>query len=62
MTNILPKKPTKPYEATGLVIFNGAKIQSITAGDSNVTVDYELAGEAKTLEVDKLIVAIGRCA
>lgn len=45
---------------TGLAIFNGVKIQSITAGDSNVTVNYELAGEAKTLEVDKLIVAIGR--
>ncbi len=45
---------------TGLVIQNGIKIQSIENNGDTVTVQYELGGEAKTLVVDKLIVAIGR--
>jgi dihydrolipoamide dehydrogenase len=46
-------------KGTGLNIRMGVKIGAITQGDS-VKVEYEHDGKAQTLEVDKLIVAIGR--
>lgn len=44
---------------TGLDILLGVKINKITNGKT-VVVEYEVGGEAKTQEFDKLIVAIGR--
>ena len=45
----------------GLVINTGVKISSITSGQGNITVDYSDAdGNPQKLEVDKLIVAVGR--
>lgn len=45
---------------TGLAIQLGVKIGSIKNTAKTVKIDYELDGKAQTLEVDKLIVAIGR--
>ena len=45
---------------TGLVIHNGVKIESTEASAEAVTVKYTLAGEARELVVDKLIISIGR--
>lgn len=45
---------------TGLVIHNGVKIESTEASADAVTVKYTLAGEARELVVDKLIISIGR--
>jgi len=44
----------------GLAINLGVKIGKITAGKKGVTIEYESGDEAKTLEVDRLIVSIGR--
>lgn len=45
---------------TGLDIQLGVKIGEIKPGANSVTVNYELNGEAKVAEFDKLIVSIGR--
>jgi dihydrolipoamide dehydrogenase len=46
---------------TGLVIHTGVKISSITVGEQDITVEYADAnGNAQKLEVDKLVVAVGR--
>jgi len=46
---------------TGLKIQTGVKINAIDSGDSCVIVDYlDADGSAQKLEVDKLIVAVGR--
>jgi dihydrolipoamide dehydrogenase len=46
---------------TGLVIHTGATIIGISAEESSVTVEYTTEGsEAEKLEVDKLIIAVGR--
>jgi len=45
----------------GLVINTGVKISGITSGQDNITVEYSDAdGNPQKLEVDKLIVAVGR--
>lgn len=46
---------------SGLHIQTGVKINSINSGDASVTIDYlDADGNAQQLEVDKLIVAVGR--
>ncbi|MCX7185301.1 MAG: dihydrolipoyl dehydrogenase [Nitrosospira sp.] len=45
----------------GLLIQTGVKISAIKTGKKNITVEYaDAQGEAQKLEVDKLIVAVGR--
>jgi dihydrolipoamide dehydrogenase len=48
------------FEQQGLDIRLGAKLTGAKVGDKGVTVEYEDKGVPKTLEVDKLIVAVGR--
>lgn len=50
----------KDFKAQGLDIKLGAKLTGATATKSGVKVDYEDAGIPKSLEVDKLVVAVGR--
>ena len=44
----------------GLDIRLGVKIGKVEQGRKGVLVEYELAGESKTLECDRLIVSVGR--
>ncbi|MDR2001252.1 MAG: dihydrolipoyl dehydrogenase, partial [Zoogloeaceae bacterium] len=44
----------------GLNIYLDVKIGKVTVGKKGVSVEYEVGDEAKTLECDKLIVAVGR--
>ncbi len=50
----------KDFKAQGLDIKLGAKLTAAAVGKKGVTVEYEDAGVPKSLEVDKLIVAVGR--
>ena len=50
----------KEFRKQGLDIKLGAKLTGAKVGKSGITVEYEEAGEPKTVEVDKLIVAVGR--
>jgi dihydrolipoamide dehydrogenase len=50
----------KDFKKQGLEILLGAKLTGAKAGKSGVQVEYEDAGIPKTLEVDKLVVAVGR--
>ncbi len=50
----------KDFERQGLDIRLGAKLTGASVGDGGVTVEYEDKGSPQTLEVDKLIVAVGR--
>lgn len=50
----------KDFKKQGLDIKLGAKLTAATSVESGVRVDYEDAGVPKSLEVDKLIVAVGR--
>lgn len=55
------KEAAKLYEKQGLKIEVGAKVGDIKKTAKQVTIKYENAkGEEQTLEVDKLIVSIGR--
>ena len=54
------KVAAKDFKQQGLDIKLGAKMTAAKAGKGGVKVDYEDASGAKTLEVDKLIVAVGR--
>jgi len=57
----IAKEAHKAFVKQGLKIELGVKIDKVTAGKSAVTVAYANAsGEAVKLEVDKLIVSIGR--
>ncbi|HTJ97669.1 MAG TPA: dihydrolipoyl dehydrogenase [Rhodocyclaceae bacterium] len=44
----------------GLNIQLGIKIKTITPSDAGVSIEYELNGAAQTLDVDRLIVSVGR--
>jgi dihydrolipoamide dehydrogenase len=44
----------------GLNIQTGAKVTAVKKGKKGLTVSYEQAGAVNTIEVDKLIVAVGR--
>ncbi len=50
----------KDFKKQGLDIKLGAKLTGAKPGKSGITVEYEDAGIPKTLEVDKLVVAVGR--
>ena len=50
----------KDFKKQGLDIRLGAKLTNATVGPSGVTVEYEDAGIPKSVEVDKLVVAVGR--
>ena len=54
------KVAAKDFKQQGLDIKLGAKMTAAKAGKGGVKVDYEDASGAQTLEVDKLIVAVGR--
>ena len=57
----IAKEAHKAFTKQGLKIELGVKIDTVTSGKSAVTVSYANAnGEATKLEVDKLIVSIGR--
>ncbi|HEY0820099.1 MAG TPA: dihydrolipoyl dehydrogenase [Rhizobacter sp.] len=57
----IAKEAAKAFNKQGLKIELGVKIGEVTSGKKGVTVAYANAkGEAQTLEVDKLIVSIGR--
>ena len=50
----------KDFKKQGLDIKLGAKMTAAAASDSGVKVDYEDADGTQSIEVDKLIVAVGR--
>lgn len=50
----------KDFKAQGLDIKLGAKLTGASAGASGVKVEYEDAGIPNSIEVDKLVVAVGR--
>jgi dihydrolipoyl dehydrogenase len=50
----------KDFKKQGLDVKLGAKMTAAAASDSSVRVDYEDASGAQMIEVDKLIVAVGR--
>lgn len=56
------KEAAKQFARQGLAIHTGVKIASVNnGGDAGVKVEYaDAAGAARTLEVDRLIVSIGR--
>ena len=50
----------REFKKQGLDIKLGAKVTAAAVGKKGVKVDYEDAGGAQSIEVDKLIVAVGR--
>jgi dihydrolipoamide dehydrogenase len=55
------KEAAKLFKKQGLKIELGVKIGEVKAGKKNVSVAYtDAKGEAQTLDVDKLIISIGR--
>ena len=57
----IAKEAWKAFTKQGLAIELGVKVGEIKSGKKGVSVSYaDAKGEAKTLEVDKLIVSIGR--
>ena len=50
----------KEFRKQGLDIKLGAKLTGAKVGKSGISVEYEEAGIPKTVEVDKLVVAVGR--
>ena len=51
---------TKDFKKQGLDIKLGARLTGAKPGKKGITVEYEDAGDPATLDVDKLIVAVGR--
>lgn len=59
----IAKEAKKAFDKQGLKIELGVKVGEIKTGKKGVSIAYTTAkGEAQTLEVDKLIVSIGRVA
>ncbi|VVD62491.1 dihydrolipoyl dehydrogenase [Pandoraea fibrosis] len=55
------KEAAKQFKKQGLDITVGAKVSEVKTGKNSVTVSYtDKEGNAKTLEVDRLIVSVGR--
>jgi dihydrolipoamide dehydrogenase len=50
----------KDFKKQGLDIKLGAKLTGASIGKSGIAVEYEVAGIGETIEVDKLVVAVGR--
>ncbi len=67
LTNLLPtadqtiaKEAQKILDKQGLNIRLNSLVKNVTVSNDKALVKYETDGEQKTLEVDKLIVAVGR--
>ena len=59
----IAKEAKKAFDKQGLKIMLGVKVGEIKNTDNGVSIAYaDAKGEARTLEVDKLIVSIGRVA
>ena len=59
----IAKEAQKAFTKQGLKIELGVQVNEVKAGESGVSIAYTSAkGEAQTLEVNKLIVSIGRAA
>lgn len=56
----LAQTAAREFKKQGLDIRLGAKVSGAKAGKSGVTVEYEDKSGKQTIEVDKLIVAVGR--
>ncbi len=56
----IAKEAGRHFKRQGLDIRLGAKVTGAEAGDTGVTVSYEDSAGKQTLEVDKLIVCVGR--
>jgi dihydrolipoamide dehydrogenase len=56
----IAKEAGRHFKRQGLDIRLGAKVTGAEAGDTGVTVSYEDSAGNQTLEVDKLIVCVGR--
>ncbi len=56
----IAKEALKQYKKQGMDIKLGAKVSATEVKEASVKVDYLVAGQQQSLEVDKLIVAIGR--
>lgn len=54
------KLAASDFKKQGLDIKLGAMVKKATAGEKGVTVEYEDKNGAQTLDVDKLVVAVGR--
>ncbi len=54
------KEAKRQFKLQGLDIHLGVNIESVDASGEGVTIRYQEGGEAKTLDVDKLIVSVGR--
>jgi len=54
------KDAAKHFRKQGLDIRLGAKVTSAVAGNAGVSVEFEQGGEKQSIEVDKLVVAVGR--
>ena len=54
------REAAKQFKRQKLGIHLGARVESATVQDDSVAVKYTISGESKTLEVDRLIVCIGR--
>ncbi|MNR92035.1 Dihydrolipoyl dehydrogenase [compost metagenome] len=57
---LVAKEAFRQLKAQGLEFHMGVSIASVDASGEGVTVRYQEGGEAKTLDVDKLIVSVGR--
>jgi len=55
------KVAAQDFKKQGLDIKLGAKVAKATANKKGVSVDYEDKNGAQSIEVDQLIVAVGRC-
>jgi dihydrolipoamide dehydrogenase len=56
----IAKEALKQFKKQGMDIKLGAKVSATEVKEASVKVDYLVAGQQQSLEVDKLIVAIGR--
>ncbi len=55
------KEAAKQFKKQGLDIHVGVKVDEVKTGKNNVTINYtDKDGKANTLEVDRLIVSVGR--
>ncbi len=57
---LVAKEALKQFKAQGLDMHMGVNIEGVETSGKGVTIRYQEGGEAKTLEVDKLIVSVGR--
>lgn len=56
----IASEAAKLFKKQGLDIRLGSRVKKVQAGEQGVSVEYERAGVSEKLELDRLIVAIGR--